>query len=46
MSKGWAYEACGKVSQVFSLKWPEGGDSSGCKKRSDCLEVYEKKSHL
>lgn len=25
-----------------SFLWPPGGNSTGCKKKSDCIEVYKK----
>ena len=34
------------LKPAFDDEWPAGGDSTGCKKKYDCIEVYEKMSLL
>jgi len=37
---------CGSAFNLHSLHRPAGGNSSGCKEKSDCVEVSEKMTRL
>lgn len=38
------FNQCKNALNLHSFSWPAGGSDSGCRNKSDCLEVYRKKT--